>query len=52
MPIGASALLTTQSPIDWNIAAGVGVLTTIPILIFSIFVQRYIVRGMTAGAIR
>ena len=39
-------------PIDWNIAAGVGVLTTIPILIFSIFVQRYIVRGMTAGAIR
>ena len=52
VPIGASALLTTQSPIDWNIAAGVGVLTTIPILIFSIFVQRYIVRGMTAGAIR
>ena len=52
VPIGASALLTTQSPVDWNIAAGVGVLTTIPILIFSIFVQRYIVRGMTAGAIR
>jgi multiple sugar transport system permease protein len=52
VPIGASGLLTTQSPIDWNIAAGVGVLTTIPILIFSIFVQRYIVRGMTAGAIR
>jgi multiple sugar transport system permease protein len=52
VPIGASGLLTTQSPIDWNIAAGVGVLTTIPILVFSIFVQRYIVRGMTAGAIR
>jgi len=52
VPIGASALLTTESPIDWNIAAGVGVLTTIPILFFSIFVQRYIVRGMTAGAIK
>jgi ABC-type glycerol-3-phosphate transport system permease component len=52
VPIGASALLTTESPIDWNIAAGVGVVTTIPILLFSIFVQRYIVRGMTAGAIR
>lgn len=52
VPIGVSGLVTTQSPIDWNIAAGVGVLTTIPILIFSIFVQRYIVRGMTAGAIR
>lgn len=52
VPIGASALLTTESPIDWNIASGVGVLTTVPILVFSIFVQRYIVRGMTAGAIR
>jgi ABC-type glycerol-3-phosphate transport system permease component len=28
------------------------VLTTIPILFFSIFVQRYIVRGITAGAIK
>jgi len=28
------------------------VLTVIPILIFSIFVQRYIVRGITAGAVR
>ena len=52
IPIAASALLTTESPIDWNIAATVGVLTVIPILIFSIFVQRYIVRGITAGAIK
>ena len=52
IPIAAAALLTTESPIDWNIAAAVGVLTVIPVLLFSIFVQRYIVRGITAGAIR
>jgi multiple sugar transport system permease protein len=52
VPIAASALLTTESPIDFNTAAAVGVLTVIPILLFSIFVQRYIVRGMTAGAVK
>lgn len=52
IPIGASALLTVESPIDWNIAATVGVLTVIPVLLFSIFVQRYIVRGITAGTVR
>ncbi len=52
IPIAASGLLTVESPIDWNIAAGVGVLTVIPVLIFSLFVQRYIVRGITAGAVR
>ena len=52
IPIGASSLLTVESPIDWNLAATVGVLTVIPVLIFSIMVQRWIVRGMTAGAVR
>ena len=52
IPIAASSLLTVESPIDWNIAAAVGILTVIPVLIFSLFVQRYIVRGITAGAVR
>lgn len=52
VPIAASALLTTESPIAFNTAAAVGILTVVPILLFSIFVQRYIVRGITAGAIK
>jgi multiple sugar transport system permease protein len=52
IPIAASALLTVESPIDWNQAATVGVLTLIPILIFAALAQRYIVRGITAGAVR
>ncbi len=52
IPIAASALLTVESPIDWNNAAAVGILTVIPVFLFSLFVQRYIVRGITAGAVR
>ena len=52
IPIAASSLLTVESPIQFNIAAAVGVVTVLPTLIFSIFVQRYIVRGLTAGAVK
>jgi multiple sugar transport system permease protein len=52
IPIAASSLLTVESPIDWNLAATVGTLTVVPLLFFSILVQRYIVRGITAGAVR
>ncbi len=50
--LGAATLISAQRPIDWNIAAGVGVVTVIPILVFSVFVQHYIVRGLTAGAVK
>jgi multiple sugar transport system permease protein len=52
IPIAASTLLTVESPINFNVAAAVGIFTVIPVLIFSIVVQRYIVRGITAGAVR
>jgi len=52
IPIAASSLLTVESPIQYNLAAVVGVLTVIPVLFFAILVQRYIVRGITAGAVR
>jgi multiple sugar transport system permease protein len=50
--LGAATLVSAQRPIDWNIAAAVGVVTVIPIFIFSLLVQRYIVRGLTAGAVK
>ena len=52
IPLGAAGLISAQRPIDWNVAATVGVVTIIPIFIFSLFIQRYIVRGITAGAVR
>jgi multiple sugar transport system permease protein len=50
--LGAATLVSADRPIDWNIAAAVGIVTTIPIFVFSLFVQRYIVRGITAGAVK
>lgn len=50
--LGAATLVSAQRPIDWNIAAAVGVVTVVPILAFSVFVQRYIVRGLSAGAVK
>jgi len=50
--LGAATLVSAQRPIDWNIAATVGIVTVVPIFVFSLFIQRYIVRGITAGAVR
>jgi multiple sugar transport system permease protein len=52
IPLGAAGLISAERPIDWNVAATVGIVTIIPIFIFSLFIQRYIVRGITAGAVR
>lgn len=52
IPLSAGGLISAQRPIDWNVAATVGVVTIIPIFIFSLFAQRYIARGITAGAVR
>jgi multiple sugar transport system permease protein len=52
LSLGAATLISAERPIEWNIAATVGVVTVIPILIFSLLVQRYIVRGLTAGAVK
>jgi multiple sugar transport system permease protein len=51
IPLGAAGLISAQRPIDWNVAATVGVVTIIPIFFF-LFIQRYIVRGITAGAVK
>ena len=50
--LGAATLVSADRPIDWNIAAAVGIVTIVPIFFFSLFVQRYIVRGITAGAVK
>src|SRR5215212_4171991 len=50
--LGAATLVSAQRPIDWNIAAAVGIVTVLPIFVFSLFIQRYVVRGITAGAVR
>ena len=38
--------------IIWGEMAAVGVVATVPILIFSVVVQRYLIRGLTFGALK
>jgi multiple sugar transport system permease protein len=52
VPVGASGLLTMDRSIEWNVTSTVGVVTIVPVLIFSLLVQRHIVRGLTAGAVK
>ncbi|MBI1876775.1 MAG: hypothetical protein HYR94_00790 [Chloroflexi bacterium] len=52
VPIGASGLLSAERAVSWNVMTAVGTLTVLPVVIFSLFIQRYIVRGLIVGAIR
>ncbi len=37
---------------DWAAVAALGMMVAVPIVILSFYMQKYIVRGMTYGAIR
>jgi multiple sugar transport system permease protein len=52
VPVGASGLLSMDRSIEWNVTSTVGVVTIVPVLLFSMLVQRHIVRGLTAGAVK
>src|SRR5581483_9288179 len=52
VPVGASGLLSMERAIEWNVTSTVGVVTVIPVLVFSLLIQRHIVRGLTAGAVK
>jgi multiple sugar transport system permease protein len=51
MPVGISEFITIWS-IEWGPMAATAVSFTIPVLLFSLFVQKYIVTGMTLGAVK
>jgi len=51
LPVAIPGLLTPQGTF-WGQIAAVGSVITIPVLIFAFIVQKYMIRGMTAGALR
>jgi ABC-type glycerol-3-phosphate transport system permease component len=52
VPISDAGLISAQRPIDWNIAATVGVVTLVPLLIAAFAIQKHIVQGITSGSIK
>ncbi|MCL2391221.1 MAG: carbohydrate ABC transporter permease [Oscillospiraceae bacterium] len=51
LPTTVQMFMSIQG-IQWNEMAAVGVISTGPILLFAMFVQRYMVRGLTFGAVK
>ena len=51
MPIGAATLIGRIN-VDWGAMSAAGFVGALPIVIFSIFVQKHLVRGLTMGAVK
>jgi multiple sugar transport system permease protein len=49
--VGIPALATPHGTL-WGQMAAVSIVATVPIIIFSILVQRYLIRGLTFGAVK
>jgi multiple sugar transport system permease protein len=51
LPIGLQAFIG-QYQTDWNLLMAGAVVTTLPVVALFIFLQRYLVAGLTAGAVK
>lgn len=51
LPVGIAGRVT-QYEIEWGVMSAAGVVAMIPILLFALAVQRYLVRGLSLGAVK
>jgi len=51
LPVGIAGRVT-QYEIKWGVMSAAGVVAMIPILVFAMAVQRYLVRGLSLGAVK
>jgi multiple sugar transport system permease protein len=51
IPIAAAQLMT-QSGIDWGKLMAIGTVTVLPMIFFGMIVRRWLVRGLTLGAVK
>jgi multiple sugar transport system permease protein len=51
LPVGIAGRVT-QYEIEWGVMSAAGVVAMVPILAFALAVQRYLVRGLSLGAVK
>jgi multiple sugar transport system permease protein len=51
LPVGIAGRVT-QYEIEWGVMSAAGVVAMVPILVFALAVQRYLVRGLSLGAVK
>ena len=51
LPVGIAGRVT-QYEIKWGVMSAAGVVAMTPIIVFALAVQRYLVRGLSLGAVK
>lgn len=51
LPVLVSTYVTEKA-VDWGMMSAAGVVTALPLVLFGLLIQRYLVQGLTAGSIR
>lgn len=51
LPVAVSAFLQDKG-LEWGPMSALAMVTVIPVVVFGLFIQRYLVRGLTMGAVR
>ncbi|KPJ85025.1 MAG: hypothetical protein AMS17_15105 [Spirochaetes bacterium DG_61] len=52
LAIGGASIITAESPLFHNLTSTVGVVTILPIILIAFVLSKYIVSGMTLGAVK
>jgi len=50
--VGLASLLEAEGAVQWQLMAALGVLTILPVFLFMGAVHRFVVRGLTLGALK
>jgi len=51
LPVLKASFITLQN-VQWGPMSAIGVILVVPVLIFALFIQKYLVRGLTFGAVK
>ena len=52
LPIAISSMIQYNTDIPYGTLSAIGMIAMIPAILLSLFAQRYIISGMTAGAVK
>lgn len=52
LAVGLYSMVSSQKDANWGLFAAAAVLAAVPVLLLFLFLQRYIVSGLTAGAVK
>ncbi len=52
LPLGVYLFTESEQLVQWSSVSAIGVITMLPIVLFALFLSRYLIKGLTAGAIK